>query len=209
MDKIKKLQKISGKLAVSTIRNRNCHDDRWEDVLVYGDPKGLRSLASLLLAVADDNQRAVSAGDSEHAHVNLCFLEKNSRSLIIGRLDRKKAKRTDKTVYVEFPADAWFSVREFKGPQTPAKLLKALQKEIGGAEAKRSDIEALNEILRRKDLYKFMPKKTDRILRWTEEMEKGNLFDDVAVEYLNRELVDINFPKESPAHKYKKEWESA
>ena len=69
--------------------------EKWQEVLIHGDPDGLRSLARLLLELADVDQEKMKAtqlpiGAREHYHLSPNNnLSKSSVSLIIGRLDAK------------------------------------------------------------------------------------------------------------------------
>ena len=65
----------------------------WNQVLIHGDPEGLRSLANLLLKMADLDQDSIvnlPVGAREHKHLQPKLdLSNSSDSLIIGRLDAK------------------------------------------------------------------------------------------------------------------------
>ncbi len=67
--------------------------DKWQEVVISGDPEGLRSLAELLIALADLDQRTLHDYPdyaSEHVHLDADFqLSGNSARLIVGRLDPK------------------------------------------------------------------------------------------------------------------------
>ena len=67
--------------------------EKWRDILIHGDPEGLRSLASVLLKMADINQneiRDLPIGAREHIHLRpKVDLSNSSEQLIIGRLDAK------------------------------------------------------------------------------------------------------------------------
>jgi len=67
--------------------------EKWQEVLIHGDPDGLRSLAHLLLELADINQDKVKdlpLGAREHYHLfpNI-NTSKSSLGVILGRLDAK------------------------------------------------------------------------------------------------------------------------
>ena len=66
---------------------------KWKEVLIHGDPDGLRSLAKLLLKLADLNQDNVDGlpiGAREHIHLRPKFeLANSSEVVIVGRLDAK------------------------------------------------------------------------------------------------------------------------
>lgn len=68
---------------------------KWDEVLIHGDPEGLRSLAKLLLQIADLNQEEVPdgylpVGAREHYHLRAGMeLSASSDDVIIGRIDAK------------------------------------------------------------------------------------------------------------------------
>jgi hypothetical protein len=66
---------------------------KWQEVLIHGDPEGLRSFARLLLKIADLNQDNITdlpVGAREHYHLRPNLeLGKNSVEAIVGRLDAK------------------------------------------------------------------------------------------------------------------------
>lgn len=61
--------------------------------MIHGDPEGLRSLANLLLKLADLDQSAAEnlpVGVREHYHLQPNWdLSKSSDQVIVGRLDAK------------------------------------------------------------------------------------------------------------------------
>jgi hypothetical protein len=65
----------------------------WQDILIHGDPEGLRSLANVLLRIADLNQNDIldlPIGAREHIHLRpKVDLSSSSQQVIIGRLDAK------------------------------------------------------------------------------------------------------------------------
>lgn len=65
----------------------------WKEILIHGDPDGLKSLAKLLLRLADLNQDDIDGlpiGAREHIHLRPNFdLAKSSEEVIVGRLDAK------------------------------------------------------------------------------------------------------------------------
>jgi hypothetical protein len=67
----------------------------WNEVLIHGNPVGLRSLAKLLIEIADLNQDAVNDkylpnGAREHYHLRQNIeLSNSSNNVILGRLDAK------------------------------------------------------------------------------------------------------------------------
>src|SRR5476649_2015353 len=67
--------------------------EKWNDVLIHGDPQGLRSLANVLLEMANLDEEAVPdlpIGTGEHTHLKCQWdLSLSSDETIIGRLDAK------------------------------------------------------------------------------------------------------------------------
>lgn len=63
------------------------------EVLIHGDPEGLRSLANLLLKIADSDQEhndKLPDGAREHVHLRPDIeLAASSVEVIVGRLDAK------------------------------------------------------------------------------------------------------------------------
>ncbi|MDB5123941.1 MAG: hypothetical protein JWP94_2070 [Mucilaginibacter sp.] len=67
--------------------------EKWQEVLIHGDPEGLRSFARLLLKIADlnqENRTDLPAGAREHYHLRRNLeLSKSSVETIVGRIDAK------------------------------------------------------------------------------------------------------------------------
>jgi hypothetical protein len=65
----------------------------WQKILIHGDPEGLRSLATLLLKLADTDQNDsadLPIGAREHIHLLPIYnLSSSSEEVIVGRLDAK------------------------------------------------------------------------------------------------------------------------
>lgn len=65
----------------------------WDDILIHGDPEGLRSFANLLLRLADLDQNTVPGlpvGAREHYHLRPKLeLANSSIQVIVGRLDAR------------------------------------------------------------------------------------------------------------------------
>jgi len=87
---------ITGNLDIFTGQNEEEVDGKvikWFDILIHGDPKGLRSLAALLLQLADKDQNDVvdlPEGAREHVHLRPRLeLSASSDNVIVGRLDAK------------------------------------------------------------------------------------------------------------------------
>ena len=94
MEKFKSV--ITGNLDVFVIEQEdelNGEKVAWNQVLIHGDPEGLRSLANLLLKLADLDQNSVDTlpNDArEHIHLHPKFdLSNSSDAVIVGRLDAK------------------------------------------------------------------------------------------------------------------------
>lgn len=68
---------------------------KWDELLIHGNPEGLKSLAKLLIEIAEINQEKVEdkylpVGAREHYHLRPGIeLSKSSMEVIIGRLDAK------------------------------------------------------------------------------------------------------------------------
>ncbi|MDB5144247.1 MAG: hypothetical protein JWQ66_2960 [Mucilaginibacter sp.] len=66
---------------------------KWQEVLIHGDPEGLRSFAKLLITIADlnqENRTDFPVGAREHYHLRPNLeLGKSSVEAIVGRLDAK------------------------------------------------------------------------------------------------------------------------
>lgn len=69
--------------------------EKWSKVLIHGSPEGLKSLAKLLIEIAELNQEQVAdkylpVGAREHYHLRPGFeLSRSSVEVIVGRLDAK------------------------------------------------------------------------------------------------------------------------
>lgn len=87
---------ISGHLDIFITDNEDTFEDeiiKWQDILIHGNPEGLKSLAKLLISIADLNQNEKSdlpVGTREHIHLRPNIdLSKSSVEVIVGRLDVK------------------------------------------------------------------------------------------------------------------------
>lgn len=87
---------ISGHLDIFFAQNEDEHDEKiinWNDILIHGDPEGLRSLANLLLNLANLDQEGMDnlpEDAREHMHLQPGYdLAKSSDHVIVGRLDAK------------------------------------------------------------------------------------------------------------------------
>ncbi len=67
--------------------------EKCREVLIHGDPEGLRSFAKLLMIIADldqENRTGLPEGAREHYHLRPNIeLSKSSVETIVGRLDAK------------------------------------------------------------------------------------------------------------------------
>ncbi|RSK44831.1 hypothetical protein EI293_06770 [Hymenobacter perfusus] len=69
--------------------------EKWNEVLIHGSPEGLKSLAKLLIEIAELNQENVDdeylpVGAREHYYLRPGFeLSRSSVGVIVGRLDAK------------------------------------------------------------------------------------------------------------------------
>lgn len=66
---------------------------KWREILIHGDPEGLKSFANLLIKLADTNQDDIDGlpiGAREHIHLSpKVDLSNSSEEVIVGRLDAK------------------------------------------------------------------------------------------------------------------------
>jgi hypothetical protein len=88
--------KIKGHLDIFIAQNEEENDGeitKWQNILIHGDPEGLRSLAMMLLKLADIDQNDIvdlPIGAREHIHLRPKYdLSNSSEELIVGRLDAK------------------------------------------------------------------------------------------------------------------------
>ncbi|PIF47167.1 hypothetical protein CLU96_4215 [Chryseobacterium sp. 52] len=89
---------IEGHLDVFISGNEDGNDgeiSQLNEILIHGNPEGLKSLAKLLIEIADLNQdnaddKLLPIGAREHYHLRPNIeLSKSSVNVIIGRLDAK------------------------------------------------------------------------------------------------------------------------
>ncbi len=87
---------LKGHLDIIVTENEDSLDGelmKWQEILIHGDPEGLRSFANLLIDLADRNQEKnakLPTGAREHVHLRPNFdLSKSSLDVIVGRLDAK------------------------------------------------------------------------------------------------------------------------
>ena len=90
--------KSQGELDVFIAHQQDEHNDEtsaWSEIFIHGNPEGLKSLAKLLIEMAELNQEDVDDEDlpiGARAHVHLrsgLELSKSSCDVIVGRLDAK------------------------------------------------------------------------------------------------------------------------
>ena len=97
MEKIKwRGGEIEGHLDIIVINNEDEFEgevEKWQEVLIHGDPEGLRSFAKLLTKIANvnqENQTDIPQGAREHYHLRPNLeLSKSSLQTIVGRIDAK------------------------------------------------------------------------------------------------------------------------
>jgi hypothetical protein len=96
--KQKRGNEIQGDLDIFVFRNKENFDGKttfWNEILIHGNPEGLKSFAKLLLAIAELKQEEVEdeylpIGEREHYHLRPGVeLSKRSVEVIVGRLDAK------------------------------------------------------------------------------------------------------------------------
>lgn len=94
MEKYK--SEINGHLDIFVAENEdelNGEKMQWQEILIHGDPEGLRSLAGILIKLADLNQDKVKelpTGEREHISLRPKLdLSNSSVDVIVGRLDAK------------------------------------------------------------------------------------------------------------------------
>ncbi len=89
---------IQGELDIFISHNVDENDGEttsWDEVLIHGNPEGLKSFAKLLLEIAELKQEDVEdkylpIGAREHYHLRPGIeLSKSSIEVIVGRLDAK------------------------------------------------------------------------------------------------------------------------
>jgi hypothetical protein len=87
---------ITGNLDIFIVQNEEGCDGeiiKWQDILIHGDPEGLKSLATLLIKLADANQNDINdlpTGARHHVHLRPTYdVSNSSENVIIGRLDAK------------------------------------------------------------------------------------------------------------------------
>ncbi|HUZ58854.1 MAG TPA: hypothetical protein VMU83_08730 [Hanamia sp.] len=96
--KHRKGNEIEGQLDIFISHNEDEDDDeiiKWDEILIHGNPEGLKSFANLLIEIAELNQEKVDdkylpIGAREHYHLRPGIeLSNSSIEVIVGRLDAK------------------------------------------------------------------------------------------------------------------------
>ena len=89
---------IEGVLDIVVAHNEEEEDGKiikWDEVFIHGNPEGLKSLAKLLIEIAELNQERVAdkylpIGAREHYHLDPGLeLSNSSNRVIVGRIDAK------------------------------------------------------------------------------------------------------------------------
>jgi hypothetical protein len=87
---------IEGELDIFVSTKKNDPEiTKWNDILIHGNPEGLKSLAKLLIKISELNQEEIEdnylpIGAREHYHLTPAIeLSNSSNNVIIGRLDAK------------------------------------------------------------------------------------------------------------------------
>ena len=93
---IKYKSEITGQLDIFVTDNEDEFEGaitKWQDILIHGDPEGLKSFARLLTKIADLNQDNIAdlpIGAREHIHLRPGIdISKSSVEVIVGRIDAK------------------------------------------------------------------------------------------------------------------------
>lgn len=96
--KLTKGNEIQGELDIFISHHEDEYDGKitgWKEVLIHGNPEGLKSFAKLLLEIAELKQddiedKYLPIGAREHYHLRPGIeLSKSSNEVIVGRLDAK------------------------------------------------------------------------------------------------------------------------
>ncbi len=91
---------ISGHLEIFVANNEDEFEGeivKWQNILIHGDPQGLKSFATLLTRIADlsqEDKTDLPIGAREHIHLRPDIdISKSSVEVIVGRLDAKGTSR--------------------------------------------------------------------------------------------------------------------
>jgi hypothetical protein len=86
---------IEGILDIFAARADDDGTEKWSEILIHGNPEGLKSLAKMLIEIAELNQEKVDEKDlpdGAREHYSLrpgIELSKSSNQVIVGRIDAK------------------------------------------------------------------------------------------------------------------------
>ena len=93
---LKNKSEIVGHLDIIVTENEdelNGEKMKWKEILIHGDPEGLKSFAKILIKLAElnqDNVDGLPVGAREHIHLRPKYdLSRSSEEVIVGRLDAK------------------------------------------------------------------------------------------------------------------------
>ena len=96
MTMLKNKSEIVGHLDIIVTENEdelNGEKMKWKEILIHGDPEGLKSFAKILIKLAElnqDNVDGLPVGAREHIHLRPKYdLSRSSEEVIVGRLDAK------------------------------------------------------------------------------------------------------------------------
>ena len=74
---------------------------KWKEILIHGDPEGLKSFAKILIKLAElnqDNVDGLPVGAREHIHLRPKYdLSRSSEEVIVGRLPKEQEIFTTNT----------------------------------------------------------------------------------------------------------------
>lgn len=92
----------------------NCDDDSeakmttWNEILIHGDPEGLKSFANLLQEIANIDQENINNQElpiGERVHIKLrpgIELSKSSDEVVVGRLDGKTSGEFNRRFFSKY-----------------------------------------------------------------------------------------------------------
>lgn len=98
-NKINTSSEITGNLDVFVIHSEDDFEGKittWDEVVIHGDPEGLRSFGNVLINLANAHQDKIDdgrlpVGERQHIKLRPGFeISKSSDEVTIGRLDAKK-----------------------------------------------------------------------------------------------------------------------
>ena len=96
-----------------------------------------------------------------------------------------------------------FSEDEFRKPMTAQALTNAIKTgstimDRAGVPATATPIEALNKLLEYRDLYQLVPVWPVESIKFIHQLKEGKDFSFVELKQLDRILIELNYPKETP-----------